>query len=487
MGIGKLFLVGKRPGSGERRRYSLRFQLLFALTIAMVVVLAGFGAWDYHRQRVVQLEQKRTALENEANALLPGVQASKEDDESVQQYIDMVCGRMGPGHHIAVEVGDRLFHAQVSHYQPGEMLAAVSSARETPGNLAEFNDAPIVVGYASSDDTAVYVIAHAPHVRAIVRAQLARRLLSIVALGVVLAVVVTQVIGRLVVRPIETLVGAVRLIRTGELGAQVPATGSLELDYLAGELNSMSSALAEADRERQHQMEKARRVQEHLKPDPAAYEGLSVAEVYQPAAEVAGDYFDIVRRDQGKLVVCVADVTGHGVPAAMGAAMLKVLFASATEQADQPEAILERIHDGFSLASLEEDFVTMIVALIDPNRGRIRYASAGHEPGYLFRRNGDIEVLGPTGPLAGIDSLTGWDVRDLSVSSGDRVLIVTDGITDATSPAGERFGPQRVQSILQINGTLPVDELASLLLDKVAEHLDGGQQRDDMTVVLLEA
>ncbi|MFW6107865.1 MAG: PP2C family protein-serine/threonine phosphatase, partial [bacterium] len=394
--------------------------------------------------------------------------------------------RTSPGHHIAVEIAGRVFQARAHHRQSPGMMEAMRAARREPGGLAESPGGQLVVGHASSGQVAVFVSEYLSQLREIVRAQLVRRLLSIVSVGVILVVVVTFLTGRLVGRPLDAVVGAVRRISRGELGTQVPATDSSELGYLADEFNSMSSALAEADRERRQEMEKARRIQNHLKPTAESYEGLSVAHVYEPATEVAGDYFDVARQESGRVVFCVADVTGHGVPAAMGAAMLKTLFHSAARQTEDPAAMLRLIHDGFVPVSLNEDFATVIIAAVDPDEGRLRYASAGHETGFLLRTNGSTEPLTATGPLLGISNVNGWAVETRTVAPGDRVAMLTDGLTEAASPTGELFGPERVRSTLNANRDLPVAELAARLVDRAAEHRAGGRQLDDVTVVLLE-
>ncbi|MFO7898727.1 MAG: SpoIIE family protein phosphatase, partial [Planctomycetota bacterium] len=361
-------MTTERPGnrspteSPEPKPYSLRFHLLFGLNLAVVLILAAFAAWDYHNEWQTQLSEKRIALRDEAKTLLPGIRGRAGDPDFVQDYIDDVCGRMqdatSPGHHIAAQIGDRVLQARAHHRQSKDMIRAMQAAAADPDGIAASEGGELVVGQASSSGMTVFVSEYVSNIREILRAQILRRLLSIVCLGAILALVVSYLVDRMVTRPLNSVVGAVRRVSGGKLGTQVPATGSRELSYLANEFNSMSSALQETDRERRREMTKARRIQENLKPAPAAYEGLPVAHVYRPATEVAGDYFDIVHKENGQFVVCIADVTGHGVPAAMGVAMLKTLFGRAVHTTNDPAEILQAMHEGFVPVSLDEDFAT---------------------------------------------------------------------------------------------------------------------------------
>jgi len=483
-------MSGERADKQAKRRHSLRFDLLFGLNAAVVLSLAAFMAWEYHNEWQTHLREKRTALEDEAQTLLPGVLGRKDNLELVQRYIDDVCSRMedrtSPGHHIAAKVEDEILQARTHHRESEEMVRAMRTAAGRPDGLAESDGGQLVVGQASAGGTSVFVSEYVSNIRKILRVQLARRLFSIIILGAILALIVTLLIHRMVTRPLAAIIGAVRKLSGGQLGTQVPSTGPRELGFLADEFNSMSAALAKADDERRDQMEKARKIQEHLKPTPLMCEGLSIAHIYRPATDVAGDYFDVIRQGNDYVVFCVADVTGHGVPAAIEAAMLKTLFGSAARETSDPAGILNIIHDGFVPVSLDEDFATMIVAVMNCDNGRFRYASAGHEPCYLLRGDGSIVTLESTGPLLGVRSMQGWEAKDLSVSPGDRLVMLTDGVSEAASPAGELLGHERLLSIVSENGARPLDELASRIVDTATAHRDGGPQVDDVTVVLVE-
>jgi hypothetical protein len=131
------------------------------------------------------------------------------------------------------------------------------------------------------------------------RRQVLQRLMGIVLLVVVMASVINLVFLRIVAKPLEKFVETVRQIARGQFGVQAGPFRTAELEYLAREINSMSSSLAEIDRHRRHEMDKARRIQEHLLPHDIRIPGLDVANFYQPATEVAGDYYDVVPAPDG--------------------------------------------------------------------------------------------------------------------------------------------------------------------------------------------
>lgn len=471
-------------------RSSLRFRFLVGLNAAVVVILATFITWDSFHEWRTRVGDKRAAIEDEADALLVAVRQRRTDPEAVQQYIDEVCGRMreisSPGHHIVVELGSQILQARAHHRESERMYRAMRRAAERPDGRAEVDGREIVVAEATYEDTVLYVSEYLSDIAYAIRAHLARRVLSVVVLGAALAIAVSLLVDRMVTRPLGTVVAAVQQLARGGLGVQAPRPKTHELRFLVDEFNAMSSALADAERERQRQMDKARRIQDHIAPSRASDVGIAFSCVYQPAADVTGDYLDIRRADDGTALLCVADVTGHGVPAAMGAAMLKTLFVAASQETRHPQRILSIINEGFAVVCLPEDFASMIVVAIRPDRKTMVYASAGHEAAYLIPQRGEIEALPSTGPLLAIAEAARWDTEERALAPGTRLVMVTDGLAEAMSPAGEMFGRDRVQAAIQAGASGPLTLLCSRLARTVNAFHGPKGQRDDMTILAVE-
>ena len=477
------------PDAAKRR--SLRFQLLFSLNAVVALILVAFAVWDGLTEWDIHLREKRIAMSEEAQTLMPAVLSHRDNPAAIQDYIDRVCGQMregpSPGHHIAVQMGPTTYQARAHHRQSPEMLEAMRQGAQSANGLADAPQGRVVVGHAVAGDAVLLVSEYVSNIGRIVRAQLIRRGLSIVCLALVLTGVLTLVTGRLVTRPLGAIIDGVRRVSSGHLGARVAPPRSRELGYLADEFNAMSEALARAQSKSQAEMEKARRIQQHLMPSLEAPGGLKLASLYRPATMVAGDYLDAVPGHDGWIMFCVADVTGHGVPAAMNAAMLKTLFKSAVEATNDPANILRAIHERFAAVSLTEDCVTALVIAAKSGESIWRYASAGHEPAYLLRPDKDTETLESTGPLIGVVGLEGWNTLDISVSEEDRVVVVTDGLSETASPTGRLLGRGRIREILEQNRRLPLQAMINKMADTAAAHQGNQEQADDITCLALEA
>lgn len=481
----------QQPG-GERKRAwrSLRFQLLFWTHVSVIGVLVVFMAWDYAHARRQWFEEKRVAMTEEANTLLPAVRRLAKDPAAVQAFIDEVCGKMqdasSPGHHIAVKTAKWVLQAHAHHRASAAMLRAMSAGAASSGGAGRIGDQLLIVGHASRGDTSVYVSEYVSNMMHVMRARLVSRMLSILIVGAILAVVVNVLIGYLVTRPLHAVVAGVRRLKTGELGVQVAAVRTADFGFLAGEFNAMSAALARAEAERRRHMKKARRIQGHLMPriDPDA--GIRIGFVYEPATDVGGDYVDVKAVSSAVTLLCIADVTGHGVPAAMGAAMLKTLFETSTHESGDPVEILDRINRGFLSVSLDEDFATMVVAAVDRAGRRLTWASAGHEFGYLLRGGGDVEVLPSTGIALGISLELPWESITRGVSAGDRLVLITDGVTEALGTSGERFGQDRLKAALTADAPPSAEALARHVADAVAAFRGLMVQQDDVTILVAD-
>ena len=169
---GRTLQVGERPPMLSPR--SVRVRLLLAVNTAMGVLLLLFLVLDYQRELSDRVAEKRVALEEEAQTLLPGVlRLRPKGIVAVQDYVDSVCGTMrdrhSPGHHIAVRVGDTAVQAAAHHRASPEMLDTMEIAAKRPSREAEFAGATIVVGVSSRDDTTVYVSEQLTNVQRAVR------------------------------------------------------------------------------------------------------------------------------------------------------------------------------------------------------------------------------------------------------------------------------------------------------------------------------
>jgi phosphoserine phosphatase RsbU/P len=227
----------------------------------------------------------------------------------------------------------------------------------------------------------------------------------------------------------------------------------------------------------------ARRIQSsiipHSSPDLLC---LRTATRYQPMTSVAGDFYDFLKTSETCLTILVADVSGHGVPAALVASMLKICFAAQREQADNPAAILAGLNTMLR-GSLGGQYVTAACAAIDVAAQVITYSGAGHPPSLLLRRNeGSVIQLAENGLFIGPFPNTTYLNMAVPFQPGDKLLLYTDGILEATGPDGQEFGQERLEQFLREARDLEPAEFVEQLFRTISSPV----QQDDLTAVLAQ-
>jgi sigma-B regulation protein RsbU (phosphoserine phosphatase) len=213
--------------------------------------------------------------------------------------------------------------------------------------------------------------------------------------------------------------------------------------------------------------------------------GLSVAARYQPMTAVAGDFYEFVEMGDGRLGVLVADVSGHGVPAALIASMVKVAIAAQKPQADRPDAVLAGMNETLK-GMLGGQYVTAAYLFLDREAGVMRYGAAGHPPLLRWRPNdGQTRELEENGLPLGLMDVAHYQQLEQPLQAGDRLLLYTDGVVDATNAAGEFFGVERVKAAVAASPGLSTEGAVDLILEKTRGWADG-TAADDLTLVLVD-
>ncbi len=231
------------------------------------------------------------------------------------------------------------------------------------------------------------------------------------------------------------------------------------------------------------EMETARRIQTSILPRSLPrVPGVSLAARYQPMSAVAGDLYDVVARDSG-LGVFVADVCGHGVPAALVASMVKAAFAAQAPHAEDPRRVLAAVNRTLC-RSLEDAYVTAAYAWLDLRSSRLAYASAGHPP-LLVRGWRGVEVLAENGLMMGVRSEVEYPSTSRVLVPGDRLVLYTDGAIEAFSPGGELFEVRRLIDLLETSRD-EADGFADAVLARLAAWRGGGAATDDLTLLVLD-
>jgi len=239
----------------------------------------------------------------------------------------------------------------------------------------------------------------------------------------------------------------------------------------------------------QHELAIARRIQFSILPHhPPASTSLAIATRYVPMTEVAGDFFDFAKIDAKQCGFLIADVSGHGVPAALIAAMVKVAFQAQAKHRDIPELVLAGMNDMLS-HRLEGQFVTAGYAFIDTEAGKLRYAGAGHPPLFLLSGGSEVQELFPQGLMLGPFPEAQYSRAERDLATGDRILMYTDGMVETFNRNDEEFGSERLKSLLLTGTELSAEEMADWLLLKVktwAGVSEEGTLADDLTLIVID-
>jgi phosphoserine phosphatase RsbU/P len=240
----------------------------------------------------------------------------------------------------------------------------------------------------------------------------------------------------------------------------------------------------------QKELEIAEQIQASILPrDVPRRAGVEIVARYLPMSAVAGDFYDFLTFERNHLGILIADVTGHGVPAALIASMLKVAFASQSAHAHDPARVLTGLNQALC-GKFEEHFVTAAYLYVDLDARIVRYAGAGHPP-LLFsnRSSGEARSIEKNGLFLGMFTEAEYSFMEMQLQLGDRYVLYTDGLPESKNVSAEEFGIARCVQFLKSRAQLPAAALADDLLREIArwtERPSGGTQEDDMTLVVLD-
>jgi sigma-B regulation protein RsbU (phosphoserine phosphatase) len=239
-----------------------------------------------------------------------------------------------------------------------------------------------------------------------------------------------------------------------------------------------------------NELEMAREIQLAILPhEIPRISGLEIAARYIPMSLVAGDFYDFIVVDEKHVGILVADVSGHGLPAALIASMLKTAFAAQAPHACDPARVLSGLNQSLC-GKFKNHFVTGAYVFVDMDKNSIKYAGAGHPPLLLWRQSSAAasEVL-ENGLLLGFFKDAPYSVVEVCVQPGDKAVLYTDGILETRSPSKEEFGPDLFKVFLESNHNLKADKFADLVLDELTgwseNHKDNGQE-DDITLLVID-
>ncbi len=318
----------------------------------------------------------------------------------------------------------------------------------------------------------------------------------LIIVALLVAVPIVTLLGALLTRPVRVLKNDMAQVSSGQLNHKSTVRSGDELELLAEAFNRMTDKLAEAkDREAtqralERELSIATRIQASLLPTGVPETpGYEVKPYYQSAKEVGGDYYDFLLREDGRLLIVVADVAGKGIPASLVMTMTRSLVRMAARESVSPKAMLTQVNRTLARDMTRGMFVTLALVEIDLTTGAIQLLRAGHNPPlWCSQREQRVRSLQPAGMALGMPQTKfeqNLEVTELTLDPGDLLILYTDGITEAMSREGREYTSERLTAIVEENARHPAADILERVLGDVQTHVNGAEPSDDITLVVI--
>lgn len=527
-------ISGMSTGRGVIGRRIALLTFATALVSALAIAALGYRAETAAYRRAV--DAKLRAIAPMVAGLLPPDWHARVNSGGVSEAeYDAVVDRLS---RYADEAG--VFYIYTFIPREGRLLAASTSAsvaersdRSWSKLLSEYQQAPPETAQTLADGQTRYASytdefgafrsvfargqdAGGPYIigvdmsldamRAAARANLARYAAAGLGVGVVVSLL-GMAVGRRIARPIERLRRDIetfadddfanddegledlaRLARedrseTGELAA----TFVLMRRQLAGHISRLVEVTAEKERITS-QLSIARDIQRRLLPDkPPTVAGFTIAGWSEPAEQTGGDFYDWVEMPDGKLVVSIADATGHGLGPAMMASLCRAYMRATIEASERLGEFVTRLNRLVVADTQGKNFVTFFVGVLDPATRRMVVLSAGHGPVLVYRARTQAieEAETHTLPLGIVEDLDLIPGTVITFEPGDVMLLVSDGFFEWGNAEREQFGIPRLRETFAASALMKPAEIIDRLRAALAAHVGGTPQPDDMTAMVI--
>ena len=222
-------------------------------------------------------------------------------------------------------------------------------------------------------------------------------------------------------------------------------------------------------------------------PFPENKEQLDLAALMTPAKDVGGDFYDFFRIDEDHIGMVMADVSGKGVPAAIFMAVSRTLIRAIGMQGNKPSDCIQRANELLCAESVDSMFVTVFYTIYNLKTGELNYCNAGHNSPYILKANGAVEVM-PMSTNCMVGAINGLDFAEsqMQLETGDTLIMYTDGVNEAFSPAFEEFGDARLETSIGQQQGKDCRALVEGILGSVKEFAAEAPQSDDITIMAIK-
>jgi sigma-B regulation protein RsbU (phosphoserine phosphatase) len=267
-------------------------------------------------------------------------------------------------------------------------------------------------------------------------------------------------------------------------------TGSLGLAVLLFSFGYVAVQIALTSERRlvsiENELSIAREMQASILPsDNPELKNLRVAALYRPMTDIAGDFYDFIPVDPNRTGFLVADVTGHGIPAALVSSMIKVAMQSVLPSAHDPQEVLRELNR-ILCVQLRTRLVSAAYLWLDTENRIALYSAAGHPPLVLWRA-GQFERIESNGLLLGVFPDADYPLHKMPIQSGDRLLLYTDGVSEPENANRDAFGDHKLEQVVRDNQSRPPAEFLNQILSAIHNwQPPSTPQHDDITMVAID-
>jgi sigma-B regulation protein RsbU (phosphoserine phosphatase) len=214
--------------------------------------------------------------------------------------------------------------------------------------------------------------------------------------------------------------------------------------------------------------------------------GYDFAAAFVPARDVGGDLYNFIRLEENRLAICIGDVSGKGLPAALLMAHFQATLQNFAHGTLSTSTCTRRVNHHLHQTTGEEKFVTLFYAMLDPEKHTLNYSNGGHNPPLLVARNGETHTLSVGGTVLGIMEDFPFDDETITLAPGDVLVLYSDGITEAPDAGSELFGEQRLVDVVRTHCRERASLIKDAILDAVRTHAGEGAAADDITLVIVK-
>lgn len=241
----------------------------------------------------------------------------------------------------------------------------------------------------------------------------------------------------------------------------------------------------------QSDLETAAKIQQKILPQefppfPERTEFNVYAEMH-PARQVGGDFYDFFMLDDTKLGFVIGDVSGKGIPASIYMAVSRTMLKAIASQIDDPARCLDTVNTMLIPESGLTTFVTIFYGILDTETGLVRYCNGGHNLPYIIKQDGAVvEIENTNGLLLGKIEPIEYETKEVQLKPGEKILMFTDGVTEATAEGGDMYEEPRLEEFLAKHGSDDIEKMVRSLVVDVLKFMGKEDQSDDVTILALE-